>query len=744
MKLEMHFPDDAAVFPRPQGHIVPLFMAMGVVLLATIGATYAVWRMGVMNGAKLREAQITASSLHSILDTMRDAETGQRGFLLTNDPAYLKPYNDVLGRLPGQLADLDAETIDGQLQKSDVEFIHTMVNEKMSELGKTIDLRRSQGFDAALAIVKNDSGRQSMEAIGNRIAVLLSGQEAVIATRDSWRQTLRDAHSVAVAFTLVLNLAFLGWALRRVRAEIRDRESIFTDLLRQKMLLAVTLGSIADAVIVADNSARLTYMNEKAEELTGWRREQAVGQPCAAVFNIINEGTRQPAQSPIERVLQTGLVVGLANHTLLIRKDGSEIPIDDSGAPIRGDDGKVRGVVLVFRDFSHRRETERTLKKAKEEAEAANTAKDNFLATLSHELRTPLTPVLATLTAWEDDRALNAEMLSSVQTLRRNVELEARLIDDLLDLTRIVRGKLPLNLEVADVHQLIEQVAKIYQSDILAKRLAMTMECRAGEHFVNADSARLQQVFWNIIKNAIKFTPAGGRITVRTGNDGPGRVRIAIDDTGVGMSPETLGRVFRPFDQGDREAVKRSGSLGLGLGLAISKALVEAQSGRITASSDGVGKGSSFVVTLPAVASPARRTEVPQLTAATDSDRRRRLNILLVEDHADTARVMSRLLQNRGHQVAVAESVAAALETALAENFDVLLSDIGLSDGTGIDLMNQLRQKRGTTMPAIALTGFGMEEDIARCHEAGFTEHLTKPINFQKLEAAINRVAGSG
>jgi signal transduction histidine kinase/ActR/RegA family two-component response regulator len=383
------------------------------------------------------------------------------------------------------------------------------------------------------------------------------------------------------------------------------------------------------------------------------------------------------------------------------------------------------------------RRHEQALLHAKHAAESANIAKDNFLATLSHELRTPLTPVLAMISAWEDSADLPLALRHDMQTVRHNIELEARLIDDLLDLTRIVKGKLSLNTEQVNVHRLTSLVVEMYRSELHAKKLDLNLRLEATSYFVQADPGRLQQALWNLLKNAAKFTPPGGQIEITTRNDAQDRLHIAFRDTGIGIAPQDIIRLFKPFEQGSTEVVKRYG--GLGLGLAIAKALLTAQQGEITAQSDGSGKGSTFTIILPAIDQPA---ENPIDAAAVVSRiaETRTFRLLLVEDHDDTARALARLLRNNGHQVELASSVQQAVQAMTGENFDVLVSDIGLPDGTGVDLIRQIRQKYGQRLPALALTGFGMEEDIARCKAAGFTDHLTKPVNLQKLEAAIQRI----
>ena len=248
--------------------------------------------------------------------------------------------------------------------------------------------------------------------------------------------------------------------------------------------------------------------------------------------------------------MKEGVIVGLADHTILIRKDGTEVPIDDSGAPIRDANGVMHGVVLVFRDFSAQKNASRELRQAKEAAETANKAKDQFLAMLSHELRTPLTPVLATLNLWEVSGDLPEPIRSDVQMLRRNIELEARIIDDLLDLTRLGRGMVSVSPEDTNVHELVELLIGLSQSELHEKDLDVDIRLNASRHYVHTDAARLQQILWNILLNAIKFTESGGSITIGTSNNSDGKINVSIADTGIGMTPETISKLFVPFEQG--------------------------------------------------------------------------------------------------------------------------------------------------------------------------------------------------
>ena len=374
---------------------------------------------------------------------------------------------------------------------------------------------------------------------------------------------------------------------------------------------------------------------------------------------------------------------------------------------------------------------------ARAEAEAANRAKDDFLAVLSHELRTPLAAVLMSASALEQEDEIPEKAKELVQIIKRNVDLEARLIDDLLDLTRVERGKLELRREIVDLHEQVrDAVETCCAADISQKRLHVHVHTAAARHHVWGDPARLQQVLWNLIKNAVKFTPPGGRIDVTTSNEADERVRVEVRDSGIGIKPDALPKIFNAFEQADRSITRRFG--GLGLGLAICRALVELHGGAIRAHSEGEHRGATFTVEFR-TAEPAA-----QAAPAADSGPRvtfgdhRAVSILLVEDHRDTAWAMQRLLHQRGYAISTANTMAEALATADRGPFDVVISDIGLPDGSGLELMRQLMSKR--PIRGIALSGFGKDEDIERSRAAGFSEHLTKPIDIKQLEAAIVRL----
>ncbi len=412
--------------------------------------------------------------------------------------------------------------------------------------------------------------------------------------------------------------------------------------------------------------------------------------------------------------------------------DGRERWIAAKGTVLFDFTGQAARFIGTVLDITDQKEHEFQLQRAKQGLEEANRAKDHFLAMLSHELRTPLTPVLMTIAALRRDPDLSDELQADLEILQRNVELEALLIDDLLDLTRIAHGKLELHSTATNLHGLIDHALSISEAETSEKHLEIIRRFDARHVHVWGDGARLQQVFWNLIKNAVKFTPAGGRIEVMTRNPTASQLEIVVADTGTGIEASLLPRIFEAFEQG---SATRSG--GLGLGLAISKRVVDLHGGTITAASDGPGRGARFTVTFDAMETslldgPARLPEEIQPREA------RGAKILLVEDHEDTAKVLRRILEKAGYIVRPAGSVAAAREVAEQGEVDLVISDLGLPDGNGLELMQYL--SHSYRLRGIALSGFGTEEDVAASRAAGFTEHLIKPVDWEQLKLAIGRL----
>ncbi len=369
---------------------------------------------------------------------------------------------------------------------------------------------------------------------------------------------------------------------------------------------------------------------------------------------------------------------------------------------------------------------------AKVRAEAASRAKDDFLAALSHELRTPLNPALLLATSMADDATLPRALRDDIDVIAKGIALQAQLIDDLLDITRITGGKLRLDLRPIDAHLALRHVHDILRADIEEREIKVSLDLVAPQSSINADVVRVQQIFWNVLKNAVKFTPRGGSVVVRTRNpQNRDSLEIEITDTGIGIEAEMLPRIFDAFIQEEHDLGHRFG--GIGLGLAITHRLVELQNGRIKVESAGRDQGATFRVELPlALAADAATAPAPaQPTVSAQRQRR----ILLVEDHEQTRATLSQLLQRRGHHVVAVATTEAARARATQGDRDLIISDLGLPDGDGHKLMVDLC--RAHELPGIALSGYGTEEDIARSRASGFFAHLTKPVDIHALEAAI-------
>ncbi|MEO7414712.1 MAG: ATP-binding protein [Opitutaceae bacterium] len=429
-----------------------------------------------------------------------------------------------------------------------------------------------------------------------------------------------------------------------------------------------------------------------------------------------------------------------------VRPDGSEVWVQDHLSTIRDLNGELCGIAVASADITDRKQAEETAGRARDEALAASRAKDEFLAALSHELRTPLNPVLLLASEGATNSDYPAAARGDFATISRNVSLEARLFDDLLDLTRITRGKLSIEQRPHELHGSLRDALATVDDELQQRQITVKLDLASSSPLVSGDSVRLQQVFWNVLKNAAKFTPMRGTITVTTATRGDQAV-VTIQDTGIGLTANELPRIFETFAQGDHAATHGAHRFGgLGLGLAISKTIVELHGGKITASSGGRDQGATFVIGLPLLqavdlelsplqirpgdTSPPVETS-PLPVAETGS----RPRLLIVEDHEPTRLALSRLLVRRKYEVFIAGSVAEALTIASRIDISLVLSDIGLPDGSGYDVMRELRAVHH--IRGIALTGYGQDKDIAMSREAGFMAHLTKPIDVRSLDRAL-------
>jgi len=529
------------------------------------------------------------------------------------------------------------------------------------------------------------------------------------------------------------------------RAEIEN--------LRQKLreatetLEAIQSGDV-DAVVVSSDHGSQIYTLSGAEEpyriFVEQMREGAVTATEDGMVLYCNKRFSEIVGLPLERVISSSVsefVPASAWHEILhgltasddakveteIAHGASRLPVLITASRVATTEDPL--LCLVVTDLSAQRERGR-LAVAKEVAEAANRAKDSFLAALSHELRTPLTPALIGAHLLEDDRTLSPHAKELVQMIRKNVEVETRLIDDLLDLTRVTQGKIQLRKEEVDLHNSITEALKVCAPDLEERSQSVTTDLRADLRMIHGDAVRLQQILWNLVRNASKFSAPGSSIDIRSWNDEAGHVRVAVEDRGIGIEPDILPVIFNPFEQGGEEVTRKFG--GLGLGLVISKSLVELHDGgQIEVYSAGKDQGTTFTLCFkPLVEAPVSLEKDPDQPPA-------KARVMVVEDSRDARKAVTLWLESLNYQVIEADCVQTALNLAETTVFDIVISDIGLPDGSGYDLMSGLRDRDKSAVVGIAMSGYGQHDDLEKSKAAGFVEHLIKPVAPKALENAL-------
>ncbi|HEX8263981.1 MAG TPA: ATP-binding protein [Pyrinomonadaceae bacterium] len=556
------------------------------------------------------------------------------------------------------------------------------------------------------------------------------------------------AKSAFITFNrLVLFVTLVLFASSRRQAEKHLRE--------QREWLRVSLASIGDAVIATDVNGCVNFINPTAETLTGWSSAEAEKKSFDGVFKIINEDTNEPVESPFATVMRLENVIELSNHVSLKTKDNRTIPIENSGSPIKDAHGKIIGVIVVFHDVSERRraarERERLLESerhARSEAESANRLKDEFLATVSHELRTPLNAILGWSALLNRGNLEEEAKITALEVIERNAKAQAEIISDILDVSRIITGKLRIKAEPIEPAQIIEAAIETLRPAIDAKAIDLQVSHAENAGFVSGDADRLQQIIWNLLSNAIKFTPEKGRIEVDLKRDNS-HLEITVCDNGIGIEPEFLPHVFERFRQADSSTTRVHS--GLGLGLAIVRYLVELHGGEVRAESPGIGKGATFTIVLPIAAEPA----TPTLPANGLSGKNKETNssvkktdltglrVLVVDDEPDTLEILRAALTSYGANVRTAISASLALETFLVWKPNVLISDLGMPNEDGYSLIRKIRALKPEEggVPAAALTAYVREEDRLRALDAGFQTHIPKPVDPDKLAAEVASLA---
>ena len=511
--------------------------------------------------------------------------------------------------------------------------------------------------------------------------------------------------------------------------------------------LSVTLRSIGDAVITTDPAGHITLLNPVAQALTGWTEAAAIGQPVEHVFHIVQEETRKPVENPVSKVFREGRIVGLANHTVLLSRDGRGTPIEDSAAPIRAADGSLIGIVLVFRDASDRREAERRKQavldreqEARRAAETLSRSKDEFVATVSHELRTPLNAIFGWVRLLRSGNLNEAQHTHALEVVERNTRAQAQLIEDLLDMSRVVTGHLRLDMRRVELPGVIQSAMDAVKPASEAKGLEIAVELDASVGPISGDPDRLQQIVWNLLTNSVKFTNKGGRIDVSLTAEGEDAV-LRVKDTGIGMPADLLPYIFERFRQGASSASRAHG--GLGIGLALVRHLVEMHGGTVEAHSDGEGHGSTFTIRVPTLGTRAV-ADKPALSSVAASGTTQGVgalagvSVIVVDDDKDARDLITTTLTHAGASVLAAGSMVEALTVLRSSSPQALVSDIAMPNGTGYELIREIRvMPHVAKIPAIALTAFGRVEDRERALTAGFNYHITKPVDPHHLVRAV-------
>ena len=633
-----------------------------LIALVVVNAIIAYRNLDILHGIDQQVTQThnVLTALQELLSAVKDAETGQRGYVITGRSSYLQPYHEAVAVVQERQDRLKHLAGGRALTPERLQELDYLVTQKFAELDKVIDLKNwddllntqwaetlkflplfgDKGANMAVEEVDKDRGRDLMMKIRQQIDDMAAEEQtALVEEKDRAHQSYLTALA-ATLLAAALSLGIVGLAIHLIRRELLARQNAEADAHQQREWCMTTLTSIGDAVIVTGEDGRVQLLNPVAKKLTGWDN-RAVGRPLDEVFPIFNELTRLPVESPADKVLREGQVVGLANHTILRAHDGRETPIDDSGAPIRNQNGHIIGVVLVFRDVTQRRQSEEALLKHAAALQEADRRKDEFLAMLAHELRNPLAPIHNAVQILKLEGPNGENFHWSLGVIGDQIRHLTRLVDDLLDVSRITQGKVKLQKEQVDLAAVIDRAVETCRPLLNERGHQLTVDVGTKPIHFEADPTRLTQVFCNLLNNAAKFTPNGGRIALAAEVEGI-EVVVHVRDNGMGIAPEMMPRIFDLFAQGDKSLARTSG--GLGIGLTLVRRLVELHGGGVAAYSEGTGQGSEFVVRLPLVeTAPLPPLKPPDLDPPLSTGRR----ILLVDDNHDSSKSLAVLLARR-------------------------------------------------------------------------------------------------
>jgi PAS domain S-box-containing protein len=742
--------------PTPRWRAV--FLVVIALLLVSGGlALHQYFRYSVASNANERTHQVL-SSIDGLLSRLLDAETGARGYLLTGSEPFLEPYNQAEPRVATASAELVALVEGDPLQRERVRRLADLSQSRALELRAAVETFKAGRTTEAVERIASGVGQRLMDQI-RVIAAEMKASEHVALQQQAHDASLARRISLVFAIATLLLAGTLGIVAAAVDRSFERRRTAFEhemagrlraessmlsatqELMRSERINRSILDNSGDCIQILEPDGRLVSMNRAGVRLMEvddvhafslrpwvdvWSQNASLATTALADAIRSGEGRFQ-GFSPTAR--------------------GTPKWWDVLVTPIRDEAGRVTKLLSIARDISEQKRAEEERnellereREARAEAERATQMKDEFLATLSHELRTPLNSIVGWVGVLKQDQSRET-LRKAIDVIDRNSRRQAQMIDDLLDVSRIVSGKLPLEVHRVDLAAVIDEAVTSAQPAADAKGVHVTTVYDSAVA-VQGDPARLQQVVWNLVSNAIKFTPRDGTVHVALhAVDGQAQVQIA--DSGQGIVPDVLPHIFERFQQADSSSTRRHG--GLGLGLAIVRNLAEMHGGSVTASSAGVGRGATFTVLLPLQAPISDRAleaiEAPPRPGALLSD----IVVMVVDDEADARDLVQRLLEDAGARVSACDTAQAALQT-IQEGFlpDVIVSDVAMPEQDGYDFMKRVRQMKApmSSIPAAALTALARVADRRRALLAGFQTHLTKPVDPTELVATVASLAG--
>ncbi|MGE5093667.1 MAG: CHASE3 domain-containing protein [Betaproteobacteria bacterium] len=706
-----------------------MLAVLGVLLAVTVAnGVVAYHNIRDLFEARVRVGQSrqVQHALQQVLSLAQDAESAVRGFVITGESAYLEPYDNAMAASPARLQRLLELIGDNPQQQADFATLRARFDAHAEEQATLLAIRREDGFEKARAAIAGGSGRDRMQALRETVSRMTLAETAILDERARASFRSLDIARASSVLAALLGMAMLGVLMYQMRRILLARDRVAASLGEQKELFRTTLASLGEAVLTCDTAGRVTFLNTAAESLTGWSAARAVGQPIDDIVRIVDPRTHAPIENSAQAALREGRGVPIANRGKLVARGARpERPVDDSAAPIRDADGNIAGAVLVIRDITERKRSEDALLDA-------DRRKDEFLAVLAHELRNPLAPLrnaLQIVRMAGDNRAAVEQVWGMME---RQVQQMVRLIDDLLDVSRITRNKLEMRKEPVQIGDVIEAALEMSSPTVARYGHQVQVDVPAGLPPVDGDRARLVQVVDNLLTNAAKYSEAGGRIQVRAFAAG-GEMRIVVKDTGVGIPPDMLERIFDMFTQVDRTLERSRG--GLGIGLTLVRRIVELHGGTIAARSEGPGRGSEFEIALPTL---ARAPVQPQPDEGADIGIATARRILVADDNADAAESLARMLRMMGHEVKTVADGEECLAAFADFQPDVVLLDIGMPRMDGYAAARAIRERWGRRALLVALTGWGQEEDRRRAREAGFDHHFVKPAEYARLARLLH------